>query len=167
MSDTPLNVSDQDGDEPISCKNLPPPVDVREVTKRNIARQTQRMIRAYYDTILLGKRAPLVKLQEYNYFQIGRSILENTVPESEISHKTLRSLMLLFRTAVNESLEKYPYLKLGDEEEDVRLKSVLNSCLDHSKKSAFSAKYNTSQCPAQVNILFINATSVLQRHELG
>jgi len=133
-----------------SCKISSPPAEISDKLKKNLGAQTQRMVSAHYDAVILGKRAPLVTMPEFEYLRTGSLIFQKVCPATEVPPELLKALLVLFRVALNESLGTHPYVHLGDKEEDERLKASLDACLASAEKKHFRTTYNTTQCPPKV-----------------
>jgi hypothetical protein len=116
--------------------------------------QTLRMMRLHLDATLKSKRSPDVNITEYSYFQSARQIFEKVCPEAEAPPLLLRSLLRMFRLAVNESWSKYPYRQTGDQNEDDRIKKGLGKCLDGADQKV-EFVYNESTCPKEVFLQLI------------
>ncbi len=113
--------------------------------------QTVRMMTLHYDVLLKSKRSPEVNITEYTYLQTARTIFEEVCPEAEAPPLLVRSLLRMFRMAVNESSSKYPYRQTGDQTEDGRIKAGLEKCMGTvDQKVEFV--YNESTCPKEVSI---------------
>ena len=112
------------------------------------------MMTLHYDVILKSKKSPNVNISEYEYFQISRRIFEKVCPEAEVPNLLLKSLLRMFRLAVNESWNRYPYQQMGDADEDARIKLGLSKCLA-SANQPIEFVYNQSTCPKEVKSVIV------------
>lgn len=106
-------------------------------TMTELQEQTKRIIRLNIQSTIKNKLSPGVKYADYNLLQKSRTILDKVCPETELPETVLTGMLRMFRIAVNESFFHYPFHQHGDDDETVKIKTILDKCFEEARPMTF------------------------------
>ncbi|OXA58127.1 hypothetical protein Fcan01_07572 [Folsomia candida] len=126
------------------CDGTTPKYNLTTKTIREINEQTKRMILANLGYSLKGISTPKVGVNDYILLQVSRKIVQSVCPDEEVPHTVLTGLLRMFRVALKESLQFYPF-EDKDENRTLAIYEGLKTCLNSSKPFTFN--YGNSSDP--------------------